>query len=294
MLSRFILTTALSAAPLPALACPHYDAAVAAVQGGDTATAKPLYAAIVVSDACDAALQEWVGDYLAREAFAASLASDDPDARRSALQEALSYETHWRSYKGLGDLDWAAGDYAAAATQYQLAINELVDGDQSHEASSDEIAELHRMAASALALADEVVEMPKTRSGAAGGVFATSIRGFQVEEVPLPITFEYNSTTFDGPGESYAAALADHLIAMDPPQVFLGGHTDPIGGEEFNFDLSVARAEALAGFLADRGYAGTVNIVGFGETRLPEPPPGIAPGSDEHYRIARRVSFSVQ
>ena len=150
------------------------------------------------------------------------------------------------------------------------------------------------MATSAMALADTVVDMPKTRSGATGGVFAQSIRGFEVEEVPLPITFEYNSTTFDGPGESYARALADHLIAMAPPSVFLGGHTDPTGGETFNLALSVDRAEALAVFLSDNGYAGEVNIVGFGETRLPEPPPGIAFGSDEHHRIARRVSFSVQ
>lgn len=278
----------------PALACPQYDAVVAAVQADDAATAAPLYSAMSISSECDDAIREWVGDYLARESFALALNSDDPAISRDALTKALSYEIHWRSYAALADLDWSAGDYANAATNYQLAINELVEGDPDHEATTDEIARVHQMATSSMALSDEVVEMPKTRSGAAGGVFVQSIRGFEVEEVPLPITFEYNSTTFDAAGESYARALADHLIAMSPPSVFLGGHTDPIGGESFNLSLSVDRAEALAAFLATNGFSGEVNIVGFGESRLPDPPQGIAYGSEEHHRIARRVSFSVQ
>lgn len=278
----------------PALACPHYDAAVAAVQSGDLDSAKPLYAAIKVNDTCDAALREWVGDYLAKQSFGVALESDDPAVSRAALAEALGYEVHWRSYAALADLDWAEKDYAAAARNYQLAINELLEGDQSHEATTSEVAEVYQMATAAMALADEIVELPRTRSGETGGVFAQSIRGFQVEEVPLPITFEYNSTKFDAAGESYAAALADHLIATAPPSVFLGGHTDPIGGEDFNLDLSIARAEATAAFLAQYGYSGEVNIVGFGESRLPPAPPGIEVGSEEHYRIARRVAFSVQ
>lgn len=294
MRTLFPFTVGFTLTAFAAAACPQYDAVVAAVQDGDAAMAKPLYAAIAVSPDCDAALQEWVGDFLAREAFAIALNSDDAVTSRDALAEALSYETHWRSFAALADLDWAAKDYAAAAENYQLAINELVEGDQTHAATQDEIATLHSMATSALALAQEVVAMPKTRSGAAGGVFTQSIRGFEVEEVPLPITFEYNSTTFDASGAAYASALAEHLIAMGPPSVFLGGHTDPIGGEDYNFDLSVERAEALAAFLGESGFDGEVNIVGFGETRLPAPPPGIVEGSDEHFRIARRVSFSVQ
>ena len=288
------LSAIIGLAASQALSCPHYDAAVAAVQAEDVETAKPLYAAIKVSDACDAALQEWVGDYLAKHSFGVALESDDPAISRQALTEALGFEVHWRSYAALGDLDWSDQDYASAARNYQLAINELLEGDQSHEATTEEIEEVYQMATAAMALADEVVDLPRTRSGETGGVFAQSIRGFEVEEVPLPITFEYNSTRFDASGESYAAALADHLIATAPPSVFLGGHTDPIGGEEFNLDLSIARAEATAAFLSAYGYAGEVNIVGFGESRLPPAPPGIAEGSEEHYRIARRVAFSVQ
>lgn len=294
MKTLFPLAAGFALTTLSVAACPQYDAVVAAVQDGDVATAKPLYGAISVSADCDDALQEWVGDFLARESFATALASDDPAVSRAALNDALAFEKHWRSYAALADLDWDQQDYASAAAHYQLALNELIEGDQTHDASDAEIARVHQMATSALALADTVVEMPKTRSGTAGGVFVQSIRGFEVEEVPLPITFEYNSTTFDAAGESYALALADHLIAMAPPEVFLGGHTDPIGGEDYNFDLSVSRAEALAAFLTTNGYGGSVNIIGFGESRLPPAPPGIVEGSEDHYRIARRVSFSVQ
>ena len=159
------LALAMSLFAMPVAACPQYDAVVEAVQSGDTATAAPLYAAIGISTDCDDALREWVGDFLAKESFAVALNSDDPAISRSALNKALGYEPHWRSYAALADLDWDGADYAAAATNYQLAINELVEGDPDHAASNDEIAQVYAMATSALALADTMVEMPKTRSG---------------------------------------------------------------------------------------------------------------------------------
>ena len=277
----------------PALACEPYDAAVAAITGGDMPMAAALYEEIATDPSCTDAFREWMGDALAKAQFAITLTDAAPDAKRAALQKALGYEKHWRSYAALGDLDWEAREFVSAATHYQLAINELVDGDPTHEATTDEIAEIYELASAALALADSAVEMPRTRSGDAGGVLATSIRGFEVEEVPLPITFEYNSTTFDPKGADYARTLADHLLAYAPARVALNGHTDPRGTEEYNLELSEARAAALSDFLRDAGFQGEISITGYGESRLPDPPPGIAPGSEDHYRIARRVAFAT-
>lgn len=278
-----------------ALACSEYDNVVAAVEGNDAARAAALYETIAVAPDCDDALREWLGDYLARDSFLKAMDEEAaPEARRAALTRALGFEKHWRSYAELGRLDWSAHRYGSAAVNFQLAINELVEGDPTHAAETSEIAEVYRMATASLALADGAVDMPKTRSGGIGGVLATSIRGFSVEEVQLPITFEFASTQFDERGAEYARMLADHLKGMRADHIVLGGHTDPVGTEDYNLALSLARADALAAFLKSHGFAGEIETEGYGESQLPPPPPGFAEGSEEHYRIARRVGFQTR
>ena len=292
--SRFACLLSATALAAPAAACPHYDTVVAAVQADDTTSAELLYEEIVFSAACDDAIREWVGDYLARERFLQARASDEPETGRALLREALQYERHWRSLAELGRLDWQDGEYAAASVLLQEAINEIAEGDQAHAASEAEIAELYELATAALALADAPVEMPRTRSGTLGGVFTMSIRGFTVEEVSLPITFAYDSTEFDEIGSDYAEALVEHVTLTAPAAIYLGGHTDPTGGEAYNLELSTARAERVEALLRENGLEGVIGASGYGETQVPEAPPGIEPGSDEHHRLARRVAFSVE
>ena len=296
MTHRFC-TTALVLAPLmagTAYACPQYDAVIQAVQAGNADQATQLHEIIAVSAECDDALREWVGDYLARESFMKAMEATKAGDRRASLMRALKFEKHWRSYAELGRLDWSQKNYGAAAENLQLAINELSEGDQDHLAETSDIADIYQMASASLALADGVVPLPKTRSGAPGGVFKTAIRGFTVEEVNLPITFRYNSTEFDKTGETYAGMLAEHLTALGANNVLLGGHTDPVGGEDFNMNLSLARAEALGNYLKSQGFDGSIKVEGHGESQLPATPPGVTKGSDEHHRIARRVAFSLQ
>ena len=276
-----------------ALACPHYDAAVAAVNTADLATATTVYDQIMVEPSCDDALRGWMATFLARESFAIGMDETlTPDARRAAYDAALGYEPHWRTYAALGRLAWDGQDYTAAAAGMQLAINALVDGPQEHEATPDEIAEVYQLAAAAVALSDAVVPMPTMRSGEEGGLFATSIRGYEVTEVPLPITFTYGTDDFDTSGEAYAQMLADHLVMFAPEAIALTGHTDPIGSDAFNQGLSELRANALADFLRAAGYEGDITVAGLGRTQLPAAPPGIVEGSEEHHRIARRVTFA--
>lgn len=277
----------------PALACPQYDTVVAAVQSNDKSGAETLYEEIIFSADCDDAIREWVGDYLARESFLEALETDGA-LKRAHLNKALKFERHWRSYAELGRLEWSLERYGEAAQQFQLALNELSEGDQTHDAGTEEIAEVYELATAALALAQSPIDMPRTRSGNTGGIFTTSIRGFEVEEVSLPITFEYDSTEFDAIGAEYAQTLVEHIALSAPKSIALGGHTDPEGPEEYNLSLSVKRAEKVKSFLLANGFTGEVRIAGYGEKDIPPAPPGIQPGSAEHHRIARRVAFSTQ
>lgn len=294
-MTRFTLTTfGFVLVAGTAAACPQYDDVVTAVQNDNEPRAAELMEAIATTAECDDALREWVGDYLAKKRFAYAVQeASDPDEKRAALQEALGYEKHWRSYAELGRIDWNRKNYRDAATAFQLAINELVEGDPTHPATEEEIAEVYELATASLALSDAPVQMPKTRSGTAGGIFNMKVRGFEVEEVPLPITFEFDSTDFDAAGAIYANALVDHIIMLAPGSVRLAGHTDPKGDEQYNLGLSEARANVIGDLLRSAGFEGQIEIAAYGESKLPEPPTGIEPMSEEHFRIARRVAFSA-
>lgn len=291
--SAFLL--AALAAPGLAQACPQYDAAVAAVDAADLAAGAALYDRIVVEPACDDALRGWLASFLARGNFAIGMdAALPPETRRLAFETALGYEPHWRTWAAMGRLAWDGRDYTAAAHDLQFAINALVEGPPEHSATEGEIAEVYQLAAAAVALSDEVVAMPRTRSGEEGGLFATNIRGYEVSEVPLPITFVYATDDFDPAGEAYAQMLAEHLTTFAPASITLAGHTDPIGSDAYNLALSEDRADALAAYLRDHGYQGEITVTGLGRSQVPPPPPGIEPGSEEHYRIARRVTFAEE
>lgn len=291
---RILLATAISFTGTAAMACANYDSVVAAVETGDTTRASDLYEEIAIDPECGDELREWVGDYLARESFVFAVSeAGNPNEKRDALERALGYERHWRTFNELGRMDWLEKNYSGASQNFQAAIGELVEGDPDHAAEPDEIAALYDMAAASVALAGDA-EIPVTRSGEPGGIFSTKIRGFEVVEIPVPITFEFDSAEFDEQGRKIATALADHVQAASPEEITLVGHTDPRGTDEYNLALSVDRANAVREFLAAQGFEGTVQIEGRGETEIPAPPPGIEEGSEEHFRIARRVAFSSQ
>ena len=50
----------------------------------------------------------------------------------------------------------------------------------------------------------------------------------------------------------------------------LAGHTDAVGGEEYNLDLSNRRADAVKRYLMDKFGLASSNLVtaGYGKTRL--------------------------
>ena len=64
----------------------------------------------------------------------------------------------------------------------------------------------------------------------------------------------------------------------------VAGHTDAVGGEEYNQDLSERRADAIKRFLSDKyGIAGADLVtVGYGKTK---PKSGIAPTDPNNRRV---------
>ena len=93
--------------------------------------------------------------------------------------------------------------------------------------------------------------------------------------VSSAIGFEFNSAVLNDKGKEFlnnlGAALSDE--ALNSARLLLEGHTDAVGGEEYNLELSKKRAAAVQAFLSTVwGVPGDhLSIVGKGKADLLDP-----------------------
>lgn len=108
--------------------------------------------------------------------------------------------------------------------------------------------------------------------------------------MPTDLLFEYGS---DQLAETARLSLMKLgiLIQKNPDSIFIiEGHTDSFGGEDYNLQLSIRRAEAVVSWLRESlGLDDHVQAVGMGKSRL------IIPGGTvEEQGINRRVEIKVR
>lgn len=93
--------------------------------------------------------------------------------------------------------------------------------------------------------------------------------------IDLEITFDYNSANISSKAQPAVEALGKALSNADlKGSTFLvAGHTDAVGSDAFNQDLSERRADAIKKYLVDKfGIAGADLVtVGYGESQLKKP-----------------------
>jgi len=94
-------------------------------------------------------------------------------------------------------------------------------------------------------------------------------------KIDLDIQFEYNSAKISQASLPAAQELGKALSnpALKGSTIVVAGHTDAIGGDAFNQDLSERRAETIKQYLTDKyGIAGADLVtVGYGKTKLKDP-----------------------
>ena len=94
-------------------------------------------------------------------------------------------------------------------------------------------------------------------------------------KIDLDIQFEYNSARISEASlrtvQELGKALSDP--ALKGSTFVVAGHTDAVGGDAFNQDLSDRRADAVKRYLTEKyGIAGgELLTVGYGKTRLKDP-----------------------
>jgi len=103
--------------------------------------------------------------------------------------------------------------------------------------------------------------------------------------VDLQMTFA-NASWMMTPADKVTANTLTQVL-MEPANmskvVEIGGHTNSVGGEAYNQDLSQRRAEAVKAYLVANGVpADRLKTVGYGSA---QPLPGTDPASPENRRV---------
>jgi outer membrane protein OmpA-like peptidoglycan-associated protein len=114
------------------------------------------------------------------------------------------------------------------------------------------------------------------------------------EKIALPtdILFEYNEFELKEEARLSMMKLA-FIVQTNPDATFIiEGHTDSFGGDQFNLDLSLKRAEAVRRWLVERLRidAANIQVAGMGKTRPIVPVEGTA----EQQSLNRRVEIVVR
>lgn len=105
--------------------------------------------------------------------------------------------------------------------------------------------------------------------------------------VAAPVNFAFNSAEIPPEFESVLANLAQAMLQprAQGRRLIVAGHTDPVGGADYNLMLSERRAEAVAAYLIQLGVpAQQIQPVGRGELEL------LSPEDDS---LNRRVEFQA-
>lgn len=103
------------------------------------------------------------------------------------------------------------------------------------------------------------------------------------------IEFEYGKAVVRDSSKQFIRDVAEAMKSRPTMRVEIRGHTDDVGGEEYNLKLSQARAQAVADELVLLGVqASRLMVVGYGESRP------LAPNtSPENARKNRRTEFVI-
>ncbi|MGE4532224.1 OmpA family protein [Halomonas sp.] len=113
---------------------------------------------------------------------------------------------------------------------------------------------------------------------------------FEPVTLQSDVTFAFDSAELR-PGAEYELNEVAATLNDNPEvRVTIAGHTDAIGSNEYNLDLSQDRADSVADYLMSQGVAGDrMRTVGYGEER-----PVATNETDEGRAMNRRVEIMSQ
>lgn len=116
-----------------------------------------------------------------------------------------------------------------------------------------------------------------------------SVRDMAVSREIPPVEFETGSATLFRSSYSLLDRVAEILLRHPRLKLIVEGHTDDVGGDARNEELSLLRAGAVKQYLASKGiYPDSIKVYGYGRTR-----PVTKDTSEKGRALNRRVEFII-
>lgn len=123
----------------------------------------------------------------------------------------------------------------------------------------------------------------------------------RTSELSADTLFAFNKAVLTPPGEAALDNLLQELRSTSVSSIVVVGHTDPLGSDAYNMQLSEARASSVAQYLVSHGVpANRLHTEGRGETQLKVTPEECAaqgarsrPALIQCYQPNRRVDVTV-
>ena len=191
-------------------------------------------------------------------------------------------------------------------TDYEAIITRA-EASPGARACPDKIAKARELAAKAMelywacrdaeasALLAEASRLAAEAEACSGGVARTT-------ELAADALFAFNEATLTRQGEAALNNLAQDLRGASVRSIEVVGHTDPLGSDAYNMQLSEQRAQSVARHLASQGVpADRIRAEGRGETQLKVTPEQCAaqgaktrPALIQCYQPNRRVEVTVR
>jgi outer membrane protein OmpA-like peptidoglycan-associated protein len=129
----------------------------------------------------------------------------------------------------------------------------------------------------------ETLRNRNTRSLSAGEREQIATIAQDKPNIDLEITFDYNSANISGKAEPSVQALGKALSnpSLKGSTFVVAGHTDGVGSENYNQDLSERRADAIKKVLVEKfGIAGADLVtVGYGKSKPKDPAAPLDPAN---------------
>ncbi len=222
----------------------------------------------------------------AAEAEAAAKAQSEEDARKRAQAEADTLaaekaQVEAEKAKMEAEKQQAAADAARAAADAARAQAQLeqqkaqAEAERQRLAADEAIRQKEEMRARLLKQLNQVLETRDTPRGLV---------------VNMPdVLFDSGQYTLKSAARERLARISGIVLAYPELRLEVEGHTDSIGGDEFNQRLSEKRAASVRDYLVDSGVSMN-NIIarGFGETQ-----PVADNGTSAGRKLNRRVEMIV-
>ncbi|HSS96949.1 MAG TPA: OmpA family protein [Terriglobales bacterium] len=215
----------------------------------------------------------------AAEAEAKAKAQSEEDARRRAQAEAdrmaaEKAQAEAQRLQAEADAQRATADAARAQAQLEQQKAQA-EADRQRLAAEDAIKQKEEMRARLLKQLNQVLETRDTPRGLV---------------VNMPdVLFDSGQYTLKPAARERLARISGIVLAYPELKLEVEGHTDSIGGDEFNQRLSEKRANSVRDYLVDSGISmETIIARGFGKTQ-----PVADNATSEGRKLNRRVEMIV-